>query len=243
MKAILFDLDETLYDHRHACSSGIRAIRELQPALQRKSIEELEFHFWKMLDRMYVDVIRGQVTQAESRLVRIRALFELCGAEAPEDELDQLVAVYRRAYVEGMRAIPGALELVTELREQGFRIAVITNGLTAGQQDKLQVCGLTPYVDVFVTAEMVGSMKPHPAMFLETLSRCEAAPQDVLMIGDSWNSDIVGASQVGVRGIWLNRRKDACPDPNLAPEIRELTEVRNLLPDMISFQSKGVQSV
>jgi 2-haloalkanoic acid dehalogenase type II len=240
VKAIFFDLDETLYDHRHACTSGIRELQHRYPALRKSSAEELESEFWRMLDMMYQDVLWGKVTEHEARRARIRALFELCGAEVADDTLDEAVAVYRQAYVEGRRAIPGAIEVVTWLREKGYILAVVTNGMTHVQQDKMAVCGLTHLVDHLITAQEVGCVKPERAMFQVALDRCGVQPHEALMIGDSWGSDMIGAQAAGLPAIWFNRRDEVCQDPAVATEIVELNQLFALWSELSRLQSKGV---
>lgn len=225
MKAVLFDLDETLYDHRHACQSGISVLQHQYPVLLQKSTEELETLFWRMLDVMYHEVLQGKVTQEESRRLRIIALFEACGAELPEDELERAIEAYNNAYRDGRRAIPGAVEVLTWLREQGYILAVVTNGLTHVQQDKMEVCGITHLIDHLITAQDVGTVKPERAMFDVALERCGVEAQDALMIGDSWGSDIIGAQAAGLPAIWFNRRGEVCQDPAIATEIVELNQL------------------
>jgi HAD superfamily hydrolase (TIGR01549 family) len=240
MKAVFFDLDETLYDHRHACMSGIRVLQHQYPALLKKSAEELETLFWRMLDVMHHDVLRGTVTQEASRRLRIIALFEACGVALSEDELDAAVTAYSQAYAEGRRAIPGAVEVLSWLREQGYILVVVTNGLTHVQQEKMEVCGITHLVDHLITAQDVGSVKPERAMFQVALERCGAEAHEALMIGDSWGSDIIGAQVAGLQAIWFNRRDEVCQDPAVATEIVELNQLFALWSELSRLQSKGV---
>jgi FMN phosphatase YigB (HAD superfamily) len=48
------------------------------------------------------------------------------------------------------------------------------------------------------------------------------------MVGDNWENDIVGATQVGIRSVWLNRYAETHPDVNLAPQITELTSLETI---------------
>jgi HAD superfamily hydrolase (TIGR01662 family) len=232
MKAIFFDLDETLYDHRHACRMGIRRLRDTYEELHPLSVEELENEFWVMLDQMYHDVLAGKVTAEASRAERLRRLFALCGSTVEEASLEAMVPLYQHAYHVSRRAVPGACELVAHFREQGYRIAVLTNGLTTGQTDKLRACGLLEQIDVMFTSQDVGVKKPDPLVFRTALDHFGIRPEETVMIGDSWESDVLGARAAGITPIWLNRGRMECPDPRLAVEIADLADVKAIVERM-----------
>lgn len=229
MKALCLDLDETLFDHRHACRMGISHLWDTYEELRVKSVEQLEQEFWVMLDRMYHEVLAGRMTAEASRLERIRTLYAGCGLLVAETELLASVERYGQLYREHRRAIPGALELLTNARERGCQIAVLTNGLTAVQRDKIDACGLTVHVDHLITSEDAGVKKPDARLFEQALARLGITPSDTVMIGDSWEADIVGAQGLGMRAIWLNRGRINCPDPQQATEVHSLHEVPALL--------------
>ena len=119
------------------------------------------------------------------------------------------------------------MELLSHLKPQ-VGIGVVTNNVRHEQVEKLQFCGLDSLVDVLVTSEEVGVAKPHPAIFRTALERLSCTPDQVVMVGDSWENDIVGASQVGIRSVWLNRYDVPHPDVTLAPEIVELTPLEEI---------------
>ena len=77
-------------------------------------------------------------------------------------------------------------------------------------------------------SEEVGVAKPDARVFEAALSRLGGTPDEAVMIGDSWSSDIVGATGLGIRAIWLNRYDRPCPDSSLATEIRSLEPVDDI---------------
>ena len=99
-------------------------------------------------------------------------------------------------------------------------IAVVSNNMLDEQVEKLQFLGLAPLIDELIVSEVVGVAKPHPAIFREALKRLDCEPHEVVMVGDSWSADIIGAQQLAIRSIWLNRGEIPCPDAALATEIR-----------------------
>ncbi|PYI53415.1 HAD family hydrolase [Paenibacillus flagellatus] len=226
----LFDLDETLFDHAYSCRQGIEAMKERYPALRRLPTEELEAIFWRHLNGRYGDVLQGRVGMAQSRLERIALLFEACGVRASRERTEEAAALYVKAYERSARAIPGAAKLLAELRRAGWRAAVVTNGFAAVQAAKLERIGLAGAIDALVASEQAGAAKPDRRIFEAALARCGARADEAVMIGDLWETDIVGAAGAGIRRrIWLNRRGDPVPDPALAETVREPLEVLRLL--------------
>lgn len=229
-RGVLFDLDETLFDHKFACERGIEALSARYPVLGNKPIGELERLFWDHLNGQYKEVLAGKIEMKASRLERIALLFKMCGHALPDEELRAAEALYVEAYGRSFRAVPGAPELVTKLREAGCRIVVVTNGFESVQADKLNRIGLQGRIDALITSEKMGWTKPDRRLFESALASCGGfAPEEAAVIGDLWDVDIVGAFQAGIRAIWLNRRNDPVPDPTLADVISEPMEAWPLL--------------
>lgn len=121
------------------------------------------------------------------------------------------------------RAVPGAAALLQRLSALGITIGVVTNNLVSEQEEKLRVTGLGALVDHLVCSEEVGVTKPAPQIFRIAMRRSGARPQTTVMVGDSWESDIVGAARLGLRTVWFHR--DRRPVPS-APRARELRSFR-----------------
>jgi putative hydrolase of the HAD superfamily len=139
-----------------------------------------------------------------------------------------LAADLASAFVEERRArhrcFPDAAPVLASLR--GRRpLALITNGLADLQREKLAACGLDGAFDVVVVSADVGAGKPDGAVFRRALERLRVRPADALMVGDSWERDIVGARAAGMRAILLDRSGD---DPN-APAGERISSLSELV--------------
>ncbi|MFD0676884.1 MULTISPECIES: HAD family hydrolase [unclassified Paenibacillus] len=224
MKYVFFDLDETLSDHRYACQNGIEAIMNLYPDLRVKTVEQLETEFWQMLNGNYNQVLSGALSLKDTRLERIAALFIGCNLKPPED-LEKLGELYVSCYDQSFRAIPGIIEVLELLKEQDRRVTVITNGFKKTQYKKLVSCKVIKYIDHIITSEEIGVPKPHKQIFMEALRICNVSSEEVIMIGDSWVNDIMGASSLGIKTLWFNRRNESCPDSSITDVIYEPHEI------------------
>lgn len=229
MKCALIDLDETLFDHQNSSRMGLAAMCGLFPELCSKTMDELENHFWQVLNDNYKDVLAGKLTVDQARINRIIKLFEFCNVTAPEERLEELSELYKLVYNESIRPVEGMTEVLKCLRENGYRIVVLTNGFVEMQLGKIKACKLEPYINYLVTSEEVGVKKPEEAIYLEAMRRCEASPDETIMVGDAWETDIVGANRLGIRSFWFNRRNELCPDSTMAEVISHPAELLNLL--------------
>src|SRR5690606_38016236 len=82
---------------------------------------------------------------------------------------------------------------------------IVTNNFTAEQWGKLRVCGLDSLIDFMVTAESAGVAKPHPEIFRVALDQGGVGPSESVMVGDSWEVDVIGAVHVGLPAVWFDR--------------------------------------
>jgi putative hydrolase of the HAD superfamily len=231
VKAILFDLDDTLFDHRHSSRAALAAIQQGYACFELKTLDELECDYARLLEELHPLVLQGVLTIQQARIERFRRLFAECEEDALAPIIEAAAASYRQAYQAARRPVPGAVQLLANL-ESLVRIAIVSNNLVAEQRDKLQCCGLERFADELVVSEEVGVSKPCPEIFQVALSRVECSPQEAVMVGDSWKTDVLGAHHIGIWPVWLNRQGLACPDTTIATEIRSfepLADVCELL--------------
>lgn len=223
IKAVFFDLDDTLFDHLHSTRQGLHAVCQAYSCFQQRSIDELFADYTRLLDEVHLRVLEGSLTLDEARRERFRRFFLL---HAPEIE-DLLIAtehaaiLHRETYQASRQVVVGAVPLLKHLRGK-VKVAIVTNNLVAEQVEKLRHLQMDHLIDELVTSEETGYIKPDPEIFRIALDRIACRAEEAVMIGDSWKSDVLGARSAGIRAIWLNRTGIACPNPELALEIHAL---------------------
>jgi putative hydrolase of the HAD superfamily len=130
---------------------------------------------------------------------RVRARFEL------DTSVRDLVGDYRETYPRLMEPPrPEAVQRLEELRERGWKIAIVTNG-SASQELKLEAAALTELVDACCISEVEGVAKPHADIFRRAAARCGCALDGAWMVGDSPEADIAGAVALGLKTVWIDR--------------------------------------
>lgn len=223
VRAVLCDLDDTLFDHTHASLCAVTALHGAVPEFGCWSIDELASRHRECLEVMHLEVLAGRMSIPEARHERFRRLLVSARAAEADRLALELAPAYRQAYEIGWRSVPGALSLLAELKNRGVKILVVTNNVTDEQRVKLGRCGMTAYVDELVTSEDVGVQKPDPRIFQVAMEHAGVTTDEAVMLGDAWATDIEGARRAGLRAIWLNRLGVASPDATV-------TEIRSLEP-------------
>ena len=125
--------------------------------------------------------------------------------------------------------LEGAEDLVRYLAKK-YPLTVVTNGFVEVQYEKFDKSGLKDCFAHIVLSEEVGCQKPNPRIFEEALRMNGLQAEDVVMIGDSWNSDIQGAINAGIDQIWIRKSKDPLPEGQSATYlVQSLSEVMEIL--------------
>ena len=224
VRAVLVDLDDTLVDHRHAIRTALSTLHATDARLQALEFDFLLAEWQRVLEEMHDAVALGKLPIHESRIIRYRHFYQLAGSPVDQAEALRIADRHMATYMASRRVVPGAVELMEALKRNA-RTAIVTNNTVREQDEKLETFGLWPHVDVLVTSEELGTTKPDPAIFRAALERLGVTAEEAVMVGDSWQNDVVGAAACGIRAVWLNRDGIPCPDPALAAEVRSLEPV------------------
>jgi FMN phosphatase YigB (HAD superfamily) len=197
-RAILFDLDDTLYLRRRFVSSGFRAVAA--------HLEQREGHDSSQVFEMLVRFSRGVDAGRE-----LQACLARLGM--PESRVPNLVEVIR-AHRPTLR-LPGRSRHALESAVcAGWRVGIVTNGLPSVQASKIAALGLDSLVDTVVYAAQwgTGCGKPEPAPFLEALRCLDVTADRAVFVGDDDRCDIAGAAGVGMRTIWFDGYRPAAAE-------------------------------
>lgn len=193
-RAVVFDLDDTLYPLRDFVQSGFGAVAAHVGAATGVD-PALALHVMAS-------------ASARDRGRELQALAEWAGL--PADAVPGLVAIIRR-HVPALR-LPELSRAVLRLLRRDWRLGIVTNGRPDIQERKIRALGLAPLVDVVVYADALGAgcAKPAAAPFLEIGRRLGVAPGDTVFVGNDPATDIAGAYAVGMHTIHLIASDSVC---------------------------------
>lgn len=124
--------------------------------------------------------------------------------------------------------IDGAMELLDYLRPK-YRMHILSNGFREVQYKKIQNSGLKPYFDKIILSEDAGANKPHRDIFTHALKCTNSRRAETLMIGDSWDADIVGARNSRIAQIWFNPTDIASDGFEPTHTVKTLMQIKTIL--------------
>jgi len=184
LKAIVFDLDDTLYSEKEYVRSGYRAI-----AKQLPQVEQMEKKLWAA----FVD--------------KKSAIDEVLTAEGIySDELKQMCLYVYRFHQPDIHLYTGVSELLQSLRSEGFLLGIITDGRPEGQRAKIEALGLDALVDHIIITDELGGIeyrKPNSIAFVLMQETLGVAFEEMCYIGDNMGKDFVAPEMLNMRSIWL----------------------------------------
>jgi putative hydrolase of the HAD superfamily len=205
IKAVFFDLDNTLYDFergmRHGLAVALQALYERLPATRgRLSVEGMI----RLRDRIAEEADGLGLSLNGVRVESFRRAIRSCGF--PDTTADEIAGVYFANRFRHVEPFEGAVRALQALRGQ-VALGIISNGNTDPEE-----VGLQDGFDHRIFSEEVGVAKPNPKIFRLAMERVPCAPDELLHVGDSIELDVMGAKNAGARTAWFNPYGKPYPD-------------------------------
>lgn len=201
-KTLFFDADNTLFDFDHSECEAFRKLCvhydfNVEMNTFFATYQKYNGQLWKALEQGTVD---KKIIPAE----RFRLLLNHFGIKGDPEELG---ATYLHFLGGESHLIDGALELIQALADR-FKLVIVTNGIESVQSSRLGASPLKDYFSEVIISEAVGVAKPDLAFFDYALEKaCIKDKSEVLVIGDSLSSDILGGMNSGLDTCWYNPHK------------------------------------
>ncbi|MCB0456949.1 MAG: YjjG family noncanonical pyrimidine nucleotidase [Flavobacteriaceae bacterium] len=217
---IFFDLDHTLWDFDRNSKLAFEQLflaHSITVDLDAfmKVYEPINFAYWKRYRE-------ERVTKQELRRGRFFEAFLPFGIHFSDTELDILATTYIDELPKNNFLFEGAMEVLQYLSEK-YILHIITNGFEEVQHLKLKNSGILPYFKTVTTSEEVGLKKPNPVIFQKALEKAVAHPKISIMIGDTFEADILGAEAVGMETLFYNYRNESIP-----PQYRVINRILDI---------------
>ena len=225
IKHIFFDLDHTLWDFEANSDAAYR--RVLEESGLDVDFDTFARVYHPINQSCWEDYAAGKVSKEQVKYNRLRKTLEALNIPVDETTARQMAERYLELLAQGTRMFPGAFEILTYLRPK-YRLHLLTNGFAEVQLPKIEASGLKKYFESITLSEETGRLKPHPAVFRHALQKAGAFPHQSVMIGDSLQSDVVGALNLGLRAVLFDPRGRYDIPETIAPTVRHLTELKNL---------------
>ncbi|MFB7594528.1 HAD family hydrolase [Streptomyces sp. NPDC056160] len=228
IRAVVWDVDDTLFDYTTADREGMRAHLVAEGLLAGYGTAEEALARWREItDRQWARFAAGEVDFVTQRRDRTRVFLDRDLTDAEADEwFDRYVAHYEAAWA----LFPDVLPVLDALAAS-HRHAVLSNSSLTVQDRKLRVLGVRDRFEVLLCAAELGVSKPEAGAFLAACDALRLAPHEVAYVGDHPEIDGRGAADAGLLSVWIDRGgARATLDPPAGPRrIASLSELPALL--------------
>ena len=217
IRAVVFDLDDTLYPEISYAEDGFRKAAAV-------------------LENLY---------GVKNAYQKIRTLFDedrmgvfdrLCNSESlPEKAVEDAVDTYRKNQPEKLEFYPKTKDVLQYLRQNGFKTGIITDGRPFSQRAKIRALGAEAYFDAIIVTDEIGReyRKPHPRAFEDMARKLNVRTEEMMYVGDNPQKDFavkeylpLKTVQIRTGGLYQDAeyRNDIVPDEIVA-DIREILEL------------------
>lgn len=224
IKAIFFDIDNTLYDSSLQVESARRNAIKAMIGAGLKTDE-------KNAKRELKRIVKEHGSNYPSHFNR---LLQRIGQGEDYKIIAAGVVAYHNTKLAYLRPFPDTISTLLQLREEGYKLGVITDGKPIKQWEKLIRMGLEDFFHVVIISGNSGREKPSPEIFREALKKLNCQGEEALMVGDKLKKDILGANKVGMTTVQILKGKYQKEKPKRKEEkpdyiIHNLNELPKIL--------------
>lgn len=228
VRHILFDLDNTLWDHQKNAQLNLRDRFDQARLRQRFGLdfEAFYLHFERINEDLWRRMRDKEIDRDYLRGHRFRDLLGYFGIDDPALASD-LETNFLKEMLDFNQLVSGSLEVLEYLKKKRYILHIVSNGFSEITFRKLEGSGIRDFFYSVTTACDSRAFKPSEEMFRFALQRAKATREDALLIGDDPVADVGGAYEFGLPVIWFNPLGE-----NLSykvSEIRSLLELKTIL--------------
>jgi putative hydrolase of the HAD superfamily len=225
---LFIDLDDTLYDFSAASRE---AFKETYEQLHYERYFDSFEHYMEIYTPYNLEMWRlygeGKITKEELNRRRYSYPLEAVGVNDQKLAAEFCREALGRIPTKG-NLVSGATELLEYLRPK-YRMYILSNGFVELQSRKMATAGIKRYFDDIILSEEIGVNKPRPELFEYALKKAGAKLEESIMIGDMFDTDIVGAANIGMDQIFFNPKQMTGTSFRPTYEVRQLLEIKEIL--------------
>ncbi|MDE6302219.1 MAG: YjjG family noncanonical pyrimidine nucleotidase [Clostridia bacterium] len=219
----MIDIDNTLLDFGKSSQLAIiRACEDFNIVYPEKIFDV----FVKVTNDMWRQIQDGELTEERLRQTRWNKIFDMFGISADGPAFEE---VFHRNLRDCAVPVDGAIDILNYLHTK-YSVCTASNASFKQQSNRMELVGMSQYIDKMFVSEQLGAQKPSPAFFEACLKQLNLNPQDTIMIGDDIHADMLGAASLGIHTCWFNPHN--LPNTENIPldfEISHLSDIHKIL--------------
>ncbi len=236
-KDLFIDFDDTLYDtHGNAKLALAELFDDLQLGRYFQRLEDFTVPYWQTNVELWGQYARGEIDRPYLIVERFRRPLA-CGFVSPgvhfEPTKEYCLEVsdhFLDLCANKPGVVEGAHDLMRYLRAQGYGLHLCSNGFHEVQYRKLRASGMEEFFDNIILSEDAGANKPLRAYFDYAMAKTGAKVETTLMIGDTFDTDILGAKAYGLDVMFFNRNpRTFRPTEPVNYEVHSLRQIMKIL--------------
>ncbi len=245
LKAVLFDMDDTLIDWSSLKTDWTTLEASLLGGVYEylcaevHPIETLDAYRAEFHNRSMAAWAAARVTQQAPNIGRVLVESAIAlGAPIAKLDMRRVLEEYDWKAVPGTTIFPEVPAVLSRLIAAGIKVGVVTNAYQPMMLREVEMRGLGIldfFPDCRISAADVGYLKPHPEIFHTALRHVNTKPHETVFVGDDPHADIVGAQRIGMKAVlrYIDRRPFESGDDDIQPDaiVKDLNELFPLLDD------------
>jgi len=199
LRYIYFDLDNTLLDHNKAESKSHQTVYNSFPVLQKVTLANWLETYQEINHNLWVKYQDGEIDRHDLHFSRFHdSMIEM---DLPTDNSREIGLTYMKKYREYWDWVDQAEETLA-LTSKRYNVGIITNGFKETQLKKFEKLSMHKYTSQMVISEELGVLKPDPKVFDHATEIAGVPREEILYVGDSYSSDVVGGLNAGWKTAW-----------------------------------------
>lgn len=229
--AVVFDVDDTLFDYVSACRAGIGAyLAELGLPCGPDAVDR----WLDLQDVHYARYLSGEISFTGQRRERAQVM---AGQEFTDAEADAWFAGYARHFEAGWALFDDVVHALDAL--DSVRLGVLSNSDSSYQEEKLRRLGIGDRFGCVLGVDRAGAAKPDPRAFRAAVTALGSEPSRSVYVGDNRDTDAVAAVSAGLLGVWIDR--SGSNPGEVPPGVVRITTLAEL-PSVLGISSHGISA-
>lgn len=195
---IIFDLDDTIYNYTKCHNISINVIYELISKYTNIGVNDIKNIYTNIDDNHKALTINS--ASSHNKYIKFKHLLEKLNMT----NVEEIHKKYWEIFYQNIKLNDGVLDLIIWLKSIGIKLYILTDYETEYQIEKLKQLNIFDYFDYILTSEEIGCEKPSIHCFNYIIMKTNSNKNEIIMIGDNFNKDIVGAINSGIYSYYYN---------------------------------------